>query len=387
MTALHHAMMRLALACLWLAAPRAGGAEPLRTWSPRAGASFEASLLAADGLRATLELPGRGKAVVALADLSPQDAGLVREWRAASRFRPLIDPERLAPWPAHAAAESTDVRFVGEDAGAFVFESAHFRMISEVRLPLGTVRELAAVCEATRALLIALPLGLHAGGETEKYAVHFAATVESYRQLGGADGSGGFYDGRRRRMLLLLPNLGIEQRATGLVLGHRGNLFVLRHEVTHQLLAAWQGPWPMWLNEGLPEFVASLPFVQGRYTLSNPAAGLASYVLKWRKTRDSRALKLAPPARLMAMSGADWQQAVAQTSAYDLYNSAALLTWFFLQQDGGRPIAAYVDALRRGVAPEEAERAFLLRGKSREALAADVMALAKRLGLDVRLME
>jgi hypothetical protein len=300
---------------------------------------------------------------------------------------PLIDPERLAPWPAQTVAESTEVRAVGEDAGAFVYESVHFRMISEVKLPLGVVREMAAVFEATRALLIALPLGLHAGGEREKYIVHFAANAATYRELGGVTGSGGHYDGRRRRMLVLLPNLGIEQRPTGIVLGHRQNLFILRHEVTHQLLDAWHGPWPMWLNEGFAEWVASLPSAQDRYTPGNPAAGLRAYVMKWRTTRDSRTLRLVPPARLMAMSGGDWQRAVEQTSAYDLYNSAALLTALFIQQDGGRPFAAFIDALRRGVPPEEAERVHLLRGKSREALAAEAIAFAKRLGLDVRLAD
>jgi hypothetical protein len=257
------AVERAAFFFMALAALCAAAAEPPRTWSPRTGAPFEASLLAADGLRATIDVPGRGKAVVVLADLSLQDASFVREWRGESRLRPLIDPERLAPWPAQAVAESTEVRFAGEDAGTFVFESAHFRMISEVKLPLSTVRELATVCEATRALLIALPLGLHAGGEREKYAIHFAATAEAYRALGGASGTGGFYDGHRRRMLMLLPNLGIERRPTGLVLGQQRNLFILRHEVTHQLLAAWHGPWPMWLNEGVPEFVASLAVCAG----------------------------------------------------------------------------------------------------------------------------
>lgn len=365
----------------------ASGGEPARAWRLRSGGSFEASLLAADALRVTLEVPGRGKAVMALAELGPGDAASVRAWRAELRGRPLVDPERLAPWPEQAVAESTEVRFLGEDAGAFAYESAHFRVLSELKLPVGTVRELMAVCEATRALLIALPLGLHAGGERAKYPVHFAATAESYRTLGGAGGSGGYYDPRGRRMLLLLPNLGIEQRATGLVLGHQRNLFILRHEVTHQLLAGWQAPWPIWLNEGFAEWVAALPLAQERYTLRNPGSGLHAYVLKWRTTRDSRTLRLVPPARLMSLRPGEWQQSVEQTAAYDLYNSAALLTWLFLQQEGGRPFAAFIDALRRGEPADEAERAHLLRGKSREALGAEVIALAKRLGLEVRLAE
>ncbi len=374
-------MMRLIL--LALAAGAVAG-EPSRTWTLRDGRTFDAPLAAADGLRATFAPEEKPAFVVAISQLAQADAGFIGNWRA-DWHRPLILPARLAPWPASAAAPAGEVRFRGEDAGIFNYESANFRIASEVQLPAGAVGDLAKVFEATRAALIAMPLGLHAGGERASYDVSLLRDAESYKSAGGNEGTGGTYVARSRRVLVLLPNIGIEEGKTGIRLNYGGNLFVLKHEVTHQLMARWHRGMPHWAWEGIAEVVASLPYAQGQYTLRNPGAGMRDYVLKWRKSKDSRTIKLVVPARLMAMSSADWKSSVEQQEAYDLYNSAALLTLYFVLQNGGAPFAGFLDALRRGDDPAIAERVHLLGGKSRESLAPDIIALARKLGIEVKL--
>jgi hypothetical protein len=148
-------------------------------------------------------------------------------------------------------------------------------------------------------------------------------------------------------------------------------------------MARWHPRLPMWASEGIAEFVASLPYAQGRYTLQFPGAGMRDYLLKWRKTRDSRSIRFIPPERLMSMRAPEWNAAVNQQEAYDLYNSAALLAYYFIQQDGGAPLAGFLDAVRRNEEPGAAENAHLLRGKTRESLAAEVTALAKKLGVEL----
>lgn len=350
------------------------------TWTLRDGRQFGAELLAADGLRATFGT-GSQKVVVGLSDLGPQDAEKVRSWRAGDFRAPLVDPAKLAPWPAQAAPEPVEVKLISEDAGTFTYESAHFRMISDVKLPASAVREIATVFEATRAVLIAIPLGLHAGGEREKYPVLLLGSGEAYAAAGGPPGSGGYYEGRTRRMLVLLPNLGIEQKGGVVQANHAGSLFVLKHEVTHQLLSRWNARLPMWLYEGLAEYVASLPYSQGRYTLRNPGAGMRDYLLKWRKGKDDRSIRLIPATQLMKMEGREWREAVQQQAAYDLYNSAALLTWHFIQQEGGSSFASYLAAMRRGREPAMEE---LLRGRTLEQVSAEVAAMARKMGLEVQ---
>jgi hypothetical protein len=373
--------------CAAFALVGTSGVAEVRTWSARNGHHFEAELLAADGFRATLGVDGKPKWVVRVADLVGSDVEAVREWRGGRRGRPLVDARLLAPWPAEASAEGTEVRFAGEDAGRFLFESAHFRISSDLNLPLHVARDLGTVFEATRNALMALPIGLHAGGEREKYAVLMTGSVQAYAEAGGGGGSGGFYDARTRRMLVLLPNLGIEQRDGKFQLQYAKNLFVLKHEVSHQLLARWHGRWPMWLHEGLPEFVASLPYVRGRYALQNPTAGLREYLLKWRKSPNDRSVRVISPARLMAMENEEWNRAVAAGAAYDLYNTAGLLTHYFIQQRGGAAVAGYIEALRGGGLAEDAEKEHLLPNRTRESLTAELIGLGRRLGVEVKVVE
>ncbi len=353
-----------------------------RTWTTRDGRTFDAELCAADGLRATFSQPKKPAVVVPLARLVPADGVIVRDWRRDWR-RPLIVPSRLAPWPAQAVAPAGDV-ITGEHAGVFTCESANFRITSDLKLPPVVANDIAKVLEATRAALIAMPLGLHAGGERERYAVAMFRDSNGYERAGGGGGSGGFYDGHTRRMLVLLPNLGIEEKPAGsLRLDYARNMFILKHEVTHQLMARWHRRIPMWAYEGIAEFVASLPYARGCYTLQSPGSGMHDYLLKWRKSPTARGIRLIPPARLMAMREDDWTYALTQQDAYDLYNSAALLTYYFIQQDDGKPLAGFLDAIRRGENQTVAENTYLLRGNTRQSLAKDIIALGKKLGVDL----
>jgi len=380
-------MRRLALLLLSAIALHA---EEARPWTLAGIAPFNAELIAADGLRATLLVPGRGKTVIPFAQMSPADAAYVHEWRARNPEAPLVDPERLAAWPGWAAAESLEVRMTSEDAAAsrWHYESAHFSVDSDLKLPVSVVGDFTAVFEATRAALIALPLGLHLGDETQKYRVLMLSSALDYGHAGGHGGSGGTYNAHSGKMLLLLPNLGIRPGTNGLTLDYQRNLFILKHEVTHQILGAWQEALPIWLSEGFCECIAAVPYTRGRYAFQGLDAAMHDYVLKWRTTGNPRELQLIPPARLMAFDAKQWNDEVAARSAYALYNSAALLTYYFLHADGrgdGANLAAFFDDLRRGVSASDAEAKRLLRDRTQEVLAAEVQAYSRKLGLMLKI--
>jgi hypothetical protein len=368
-------------------------AADLRTWTDRAGRTFQARIVACDGMRATLDVEGRGKVIVPFTALAPIDVEFARHWRIDTPMAPLIDPDCLPAWPAQVAAPAVTLQAVpGNDASAAAaqsqWESAHFRIESDLRLPLGVVRDLASVLEATREAIIATPLGLHPGQERRKYAVLLFSNVEEYGRAGGNTASGGTFNGRQ--LLILLPNLGIKPGTNGLDANHAHNLFILKHEVTHQLLQPWGWTLPPWLGEGFAECVASWPYTQGHYSLQNLDSAMHDYLLKWRRNVDQRALHLVAPAVFMKMSSRDWQNNVAAQTAYDHYNSAALLVHYFLRHDGrgdSAGLVRYFDALRRGMSPAEAETRHLLRGRSPDDLLAQLQKLARTLGLQVQINE
>ena len=296
------------------------------------------------------------------------------------------DAQNPRPWPAEAVAENFDVRVLSEDraTGATTYQSPHFQMASDVRLPVSAVRDLAAVFEATRVAVRSIPLGLDAAPEPPMYRVMFFSDVGAYGAAGGAGGSGGFFNGRE--MLLLLPNLGIQKTTGGLTLAHQQHLFVLKHEVTHQIMGPWNRFLPPWLREGLAECIASTPYTRGRYTFSGWDAALRDYLLKWRKTKDQRSLRLIPAGELMALSGPQWQEQVSALAAYDHYNSAALLTHWFLHHDGhgdAAGLAEYFQTLTRRTPPPEALERSLLRGRTPERIEEELRTLCRKMALQI----
>ncbi len=394
-------------ACIILLTALSVARAEMREWTDRTGRKFTAEIIAGDAWRATFAFPDQTKAVVPVAQLSAGDSALVAKWRAENPSAPLVDPQKLAPWPAAVAAPDIDVRAGAEDpkTHAFTYEGTHFAMQSDVRLPLGVVRDLNAVFEATRAALMALPLGLHAGGERGKYPVLLFSTAEDYGRAGGGSASGGYFQGHTGRMLILLPNLGIHAAGEKKVFDYQKNLFVLKHEVTHQILRQWGGAFPVWFGEGLAEFIAATPYGAGRYTFSATDTALASYVQKWRRPGDVKPMAVVPPAQLMEFNEQTWEARVAGQSAYELYNSAALFIHFLLRHDGagdGSGVAAFLGALRGELHRHRADfprgdfirtfgvprdvqmklaADFLRRGRSDEKLAADFAVFLKRLGL------
>jgi hypothetical protein len=372
----------------WLVLAATAAAAESRTWTDRTGRTFAAQIVACDARRVTLDIAGRGKSVVPLAALSATDVEFARRWRAENRSAPLIDTGCLPPWPSHAAAEAGALQ-VSEEQGeppSFAWNSAHFRIEADTRLPLGIVRDLVAVFEGTREVILAAPLGLHAGNERSKYRVRLFADPNDYAKAGGPTATGGTFNGRE--MLILLPNLGIKPGTNGLTAEHAKNLFVLKHEVTHQLLRPWGWVLPVWLDEGFAECVASWPYTQGRYSLQNLDAAFRSYLLKWRPPTDRRSLRIIGPATLMRLTNEQWHAEVAAQRAYDHYNSAALLTHYFLRHDGrgdSAGLAAYLDAIRRGATPADAETQHLLRNRTREQIGLELQKLARRLALDVKI--
>lgn len=363
-----------------LAAILIPGMAAASPWTLRDGRSFDAELAAADGLRATFTVAGKPPAVIPFADLTPASRETVRKWRE-DWSKPLVLPTRLAPWPAEVTVAKEEPKFKTTPDGGFEYKSPHFLIRSDLKLPAHAAADIIRALEATRAAMIAVPLGFHAGGEREFYQIRMFRDAEGYSRAGGLGGSGGYYDPRSETTLVLLPNFGIEEKDGVLRADYARNLFILRHEICHHLLDRWQRRLPMWLNEGIAEFFAALPYSQGRYTLRNPSAGLKDYVLKWRPDKNDSAITLVPPSQLMPMSKRDWDDALRKLNAYDLYNSACVLTCYLIQKNGGAPLAGYIDALRRGVNPAEAEASILLGGKPRESLNEEVSAFCTKLGI------
>jgi hypothetical protein len=139
---------------------------------------------------------------------------------------------------------------------------------------------------------------------------------------------------------------------------------------------------PVWASEGFAECVASWPYAQGRYSLSNFDAAMRDHLSKSRKSAGGKASKLLPPAALFTLTPDDWQNKVRGGETADYSASFTLLTHYFLFHDGkgdSAGIAGYFDALRGGATAEYAETKHLLRGRSPADLLAELRKVVAKL--------
>lgn len=385
-------MKRLALLTLLLSLLAAPGwgreAKDLHTWTDRDGNEVTAEVVAMDSLRAILRKQDATALVVPLSHLTFTDQEFARNWRKLHPDAPLVDPDFPYGWPAEASAADTKVeKHAGPPEEGFHYRSQHYIVRSETDLPNSVVREILDVFEATRAAVMASPLGLLEGSREKPYPVFFFGKPSSYAAVGGSPGSGGSYDGYSGRMLVLLPNLGIDPESPDTGLDYQDRLYVLKHEAVHQLLPPWAWRMPFWLNEGLCEVFASMPYSHGRYHFRNFDNALFEYLQKWRKPSDRNpTITLIEPKTLLQLTSGDWKDRVALRSAYDLYNSAGLLTHYFLHHDGtgqGVGLIGFLAAIREGAPVDAAMETHLLRGRSPEDLKAELERMAERHGTKI----
>ena len=364
----------------------------VRTWTDVNGRQVEGELIAYDNVRFTIRGAEGKKGVIPANQLSVEDREYLKKWRSENPDAPWIDTGKLGAWPLTVGAGVVEAKKGEPPAeGWLMYESEHFEMFSDRELPLVVVGEMASIFEATRMAVRTLPLGLGAQPprrpspmrrfnyavpglkhDPDRLRVQMFGTPEAYSKSGGPVGTSGSYITWMNRTLISLENVGKKTDDGELILDEIQNEFVLRHEITHQIMHPWLTSLPMWLKEGFAEYLAAAGYAKGRYSFSGMDQRMATYVNKWRFDEDHKRIPALHPSALMAMSEQQWQSALSVEIPIRNYNSAALLTYYFLHQDGeqiGKPLAAYFDAIRRGVPPRQAEREHLLRGRTHEQIA------------------
>lgn len=366
---------------------QAGENEPLRYWKDAKGQEHVGELVACDDVRVTLRVEDNSKKVFPLSHLSDADRVFISQWRSENPQTPWIDPECMPAWPRTVGGGVVKVRreSLTDDKTGFAYRSPHFEIRADMDLPLSVVGDITSVFEATRIAVRTLPLGLAASPPVSKMQTRMEKAYPQlkydpdllrvilfedqnlYAQAGAPTGSGGFYNPMANRTVMSLRNLGIQKTEGMASLDYRKSTFVMKHEITHHLLHDWAPYLPIWLSEGFAEYMGSAPYSQGKYQFVAMDRHLHDYLNKWRFDEDKDHIPVMKMEDLMTITGAEWAARMKRNTPILEYNSAAMLVHFFIHHDGAgnaANLAAYLDAIRRGISPTEAEEAHLLRGRS-----------------------
>jgi hypothetical protein len=359
-----------------------------RVWTNRDGVEIEAEMVSATDTEVVLLLENGQTAKVPLEKLSQAD----RDHVAAAKSGPRAaepGPNWDSPWPdVIRFGGDPEIRIVeeNESENRWVYESAHFRFICDVRLAKSVVSGFAEMFEATRELCRALPIGLDGGWLHDgKYDISLVETAESYAKAGGPPDSGGFFDPNTGVVHAPLTSLGVRKVGSGYMRDRAKNDQTLVHELVHQLTPPpyYTGE-TAWFTEGIAEYCANTPYGNGRFTVRKAMDKAIRNATGYDDdTMEGRAIgeQVAAP-DLKTFMTMPYGEFSGENGNFN-YGLGTLLTVYFIHLDGEGDAArlkSFLKALRAGDA-NPLDR--LLDGRSWDELESDVSKAIKREGVEI----
>ncbi|MES2476359.1 MAG: SHD1 domain-containing protein [Verrucomicrobiota bacterium] len=364
-----------------------------RTWTDSQNRKIEAELVKVNGDSVVLKLADGRELPYPLAKLSPEDRKVVEESRGEKGAEASEESTALnfdAPWPDSIRfTEDPEINTVEEDAEkkSFIYESAHYRYICDVRLARSVVKGFAVMFEATYLYCRTLPLAINGGTQVDgKFQILLFETKEAYIAAGGPPSSAGVFIGRKNAVLVPLDSLGVKPVGSSYMLDRDKSSNTIPHELTHQLSPRGyfvEGAMG-WFSEGIAEYVAVTPYRAGNFNVRGNQRPIMEYVTGY-GAKDQGGRALGTEIKMPALKAFMMQDYASFQEEPQLgYGCGLLLVTYFLHMDGagdGKRMKAYLKALHDGKEGEEA-LAVLLDGRSFEQMQEEIIKAWSRKGVD-----
>ena len=366
-------------------------AADVRSWTDIQNRKIEAALLRVEDKTVILKLKDGREVSYPLAKLSLADCKYVEEVRRLpGSEKPGEGLNFNLPWPERVKfGEDPEVNTVEEDAEKkrFIYESAKYRYVCDVRLSKSVVKGFAVMFEATHLYCRSLPLGINGGKAVDdKHHILLFEKFDDYVKAGGPPSSAGVFIGGKGVVMVPLTSLGVRPVGSGYMLDRDKSSKTLPHELAHQLTPeSYFAKGAMgWFTEGLAEYVAVTPYRSGAFSVRGNQKDIFDYVTGFgSKDMGGRALgtKIGLPA-LRTFMFQDYGEFLEQPQIN--YGCGLLITTYFFHMDGegdGKRIKAFLKALHEDVAGEKAVD-LLLDGRSFDQLEEDIVKAWSRKGVD-----
>lgn len=247
----------------------------VREWRSSDGRTMKAKILRLQNGAAEFLLPGGKKVRIDLSRFSEADQRFVAEWKEISRYFNLGYTK---------SRNVTNTVQAGISDGAFakegkVHQTRHFRFESDEPLNALTVKDFSRMFEATYLAVRSLPLGLEVAKPPEgKFRVRLFSNKDDYHRAGGPLTSAGVYILKSREILVPFESLGLQKIGKTYRKAGQADSSTLVHEITHAVTHQWLNHMPMWVAEGLADYVGAIPYRDGTFYLNQHEEGIFNMV-------------------------------------------------------------------------------------------------------------
>jgi len=359
------------VAMLVLSSPVAIQAEEnrpaTREWVDAKGRKIQARLITVEGTNAVLELKNGKRFRFHLEKLSKKDNEFIKEWQRNPTFDSGLLKE-LMSWPTEVTVDhQVKIKPVKEDESKrqYVYQSEHFEFHLDFKLDRVLIRDWAKVFEATFKTVSEIPWNINPEAPKDLFKCYIYADRAGYMRAGGPPSSAGAYNLRTRRIMIPAESFGIRKVRDEFKKddSREYDLSTLIHEITHQVMHEWLPDIPMWLAEGAAEYMSTIPYRGGRFSVVNAKRGTREYLknnLRYAniygryykgKKKDDRAIDMIPLKELIPMTTQQFQargRRLGQDEAIRAYYSSLMLTYYLMHIDkrgDGRGLISYIDKI------------------------------------------
>jgi hypothetical protein len=366
-------------------------AAELRSWTDIQNRKIEATLLRVEDKTVIFKLKNGSEIPYPMAKLSLADCKYLEELIVSPTSEKTGQSLNFdQPWPERIKfSEDPEVNTVEEDAEKkrFIYESANYRYVCDVRLAKSVVKGFAVMFEATHLYCRSLPLAINGGKAVDnKHQILLFEKIDDYVKAGGPPTSAGVFIGAKGVVMVPLTSLGVKPVGSGYMLDRDKSSKTLPHELVHQLTPEkyFEKGSAGWFTEGLAEYIAVTPYRSGAFSVRGNQKDIFDYATGFgSKDMGGRALgtKIGLPA-LKSFMLQDYSEFLEQAQLN--YGSGLLITNYFFHLDGegdGKRMKSFLKALHEGV---ECEKALdlLLDGRSFNQLEEDIVKAWSRKGVD-----
>lgn len=366
-----------------------GDVAEKREWTSSTGQKVKAQLLKFSGKRIWLKT-GNGKIVdLPIEKISAGDIKRVKSWKTKNSSG-LNVPDGPFEWPLlYRGRDRFNVKYVrfDKDKKYHLYETEYFDFYVEEKLNHSTIWKCMALFYHVAGVLDSLPIYLESiprEGE-KKYEIFLVASKAKYRAMGGPPNSGGFYDPKRNITVIPFMSLGIIKDGKKWTFDAKGKSYsTLIHELTHHLTCKkWKGQ-PCWLEEGMADFIATMPYRASEFRFHQPGLYIQE---DFKKSFEYTKIKnvLIPNGVYQAISveymlsvpRSRWNMLLArdQISGMRQYHTSMIMFYYFAFLDGegdGANLVKFMHAQRKAFMerkiPHPYNKAllekYLLRGRS-----------------------
>jgi hypothetical protein len=322
-----------------------GSAIAERTWTDVNGRTMKASLVSASADAVDLRLRSGRISTVPFSLLSKPDVAFVKAWKS----------KRIAWLDEVDVSDSIDLEVVAEDAPKrnFVYRTKHFEFHSDRKIARSLINDFSLAFEATFAGLNALPLNLELNPPAEgHFQIWLFGDRRDYWREGGPVSTAGVYIPIERRILIPMELLNL--KLVGSELRKRSNSSydnsTLIHEITHQVMHDWLNHLPIWMVEGLAEYMSSVPYANGKFRFAENARnnGLKAALKRWEGGARQASYFIRPARELFKITSKQWNHAEGN-EAVSNYSSSMLFVFYFMHLEGsgrGAKMVEFISDIR-----------------------------------------